>query len=68
MPGLRRPERAEVVNLETGAKVTVSLFSGGAPAGEARLSNAAAEALAIGDVPQRVRITALRREPRLVAP
>lgn len=67
VPGLGRPERAELVNLESGARVSVALFAGGGPATEARLSNAAADALAIGSTPQRVRITALRREPRLIA-
>ena len=67
VPGLRRPERAEIENLATGAKVTVALYSGGASGG-ARLSNAAAEALGIGAEPARVRITAVRREPKLVEP
>lgn len=67
VPGLRRPERAEIENLANGAKVTVALYSGGT-AGEARLSNAAAELLGIDATPERVRITAVRREPRLVAP
>lgn len=67
VPGLRRPERAEIENLETGASVTVALYSGGA-AGEARISTAAAEVLGIGAEPRRVRITAVRREARLVAP
>lgn len=67
VPGLRRAERGEVTNLATGAKVTVALFNG-APAGEARLSNAAAELLGIGSTPTRVRVTVVRREPLLTAP
>lgn len=68
VPGLPRPERAEAVNLATGARVTLALFSG---SGEtvARLSDDAAEALGIapgGRAP--VRVTALRREPRLRDP
>lgn len=68
VPRLRRAERAEVTNLETGAKATVALFAGSVPAGEVRLSNAAAELLGIGSVPVRVRLTAVRREPVLLRP
>lgn len=66
--GLRRAERAEVVNLATGASVKVALFRGRVRAGEARISNAAAALLGIGSDPVQVRITALRREPVLAAP
>ncbi len=67
VPGLRRPERGLVVNLDTGASVTVALFSGNGPATEIRLSNAAAELIGIGADPERVRVTAVRREPVIVA-
>ncbi len=67
VPGLRRPERAEIENIATGAKVTVALYSGGTT-GEARLSNAAAELLGIGAEPKKVRITAVRREAKLIEP
>lgn len=66
VPHLRRAERAEVTNLSTGASATVALFAGSVPAGEVRLSNAAAELLGIGTTPVRVRLTAVRREPVLV--
>lgn len=66
--GLRRAETGRVVNIETGATTTVALFPGRVPAGEARLSNAAAVLIGIGSEPTRVRITAIRREPVLVAP
>lgn len=66
--GVRRAERAEVVNLATGASVKVALFRGRVRAGEARISNAAAALLGIGSDPAQVRITALRREPVLTAP
>ncbi len=64
--GLPRPERGLVVNTATGNKVVVALFS--APpdaASPVRLSNDAADVVGIGDRPTEVRITALRREPRL---
>jgi hypothetical protein len=62
--GLPRPERALVLNTATGAEVVVALFaaSSGPPI---RLSNAAADAIGLADAPQAVRITALRRAPRL---
>ena len=64
--GLKRPERGLVVNNETGKKVVVALFTARKGANPAiRLSNDAAEALGIGDVPATVGITALRREPQL---
>lgn len=66
--GPRRADRALVVNLATGARAEVALFPGPVPAGEARVSNAAAELLGIGAAPVRVRVTVLRREPMLVAP
>ena len=62
--GLPRPERALVVNTATGAEVVVALFA--ASSGPSiRLSNAAADAIGLADAPQAVRITALRRAPRL---
>jgi hypothetical protein len=64
--GLPRPERALVVNTGNRRKVVVALFA--APKGAAipvRLSNAAADALGIGDAPEDVKITALRREPKV---
>lgn len=66
VPGLPRPERAQVVNLSTGAEATVALYTGGA--GSIRLSGAAAEALGIATTPTRVRVTAVRREPRIAPP
>lgn len=66
---LPRAESAVVSNLETGAEVVLALFRG--PPGQGRediwLSAAAAEALGIDGRPRPVRVTALRREPRLVA-
>jgi hypothetical protein len=63
VPGLPRPERALIVNLDTGAEAVVALFAG---RGEAvRLSNEAAEALGIGDEAAGVRVTALRSRPAL---
>ena len=64
--GLPRPERALVVDTDNGRKVVVALFA--APRGAAvqvRLSNDAADALRMGDGPETVRITALRREPKI---
>ena len=62
--GLARPERAQVVNLETGAEAVVALFAG--PRGSAiRLSNEAADALGIEDGPAQVRLTALRSRPSI---
>lgn len=69
VPGLPRPERARVENLATGATTTVALYVGRAnPRGAIRLSGAAAEALGVGAAPVRVRVTALRREPRIAPP
>ncbi len=67
--GLRRPESAVVRNLATGSEVTVALFSG-RPVGDAaaELSAAAADALGIGEAPIRVRVTAVRDEPRVEPP
>jgi hypothetical protein len=62
--GLPRPERARVVNLETGDEAVVALFAG--PAGQPiRLSNAAADALGIGGRAVPVRVTALRSRPAI---
>jgi hypothetical protein len=67
-PGLPRPERARVERLDTGAQVQVALYGGReGPGGAVRLSPAAAEALALGVGPAPVRVTALRREPRIAA-
>jgi hypothetical protein len=68
VPRLPRPERAVIVNLATGASVEAALFAGGRSGSPIRLSGAVAETLGIGADPATVRITALRREPRLVAP
>lgn len=68
VPRLPRPERAKIVNLDTGASVEAALFAGGRAGAPIRLSGAVAETLRIGADPAPVRITALRREPRLVAP
>jgi hypothetical protein len=67
--GLARPERALVRSLETGAEVEVALYSG-APGGGAviRLSPQAADALGVLGPAVPVQVTALRREPRLIAP
>ncbi|MBP7002603.1 hypothetical protein [Amaricoccus sp.] len=66
VPGLARPERARVALAGGEAHVDVALFRGAAGRGGAiRISAAAAEALGVGDGPARVRVTALRREPRL---
>jgi hypothetical protein len=68
VPRLPRPERALIVNAATGASVEAALFAGGRSTAPIRLSGAVAEALGIGADPEPVRITALRREPRIVAP
>lgn len=65
-PGLPRPERARVEHLDTGASIDVSLFSGGGRA--VRLSPQAAAAIGVGADPAPVRVTALRREPRIASP
>lgn len=64
VPDLPRPERALVLNIANGDEVEVALFAGrrGTPV---RLSVEAAEALGIGDDPVNVRITALRRQPKI---
>jgi len=67
VPRLSRPERARIVNVATGAAVDAALFAGGRAGAPIRLSGAVAEALGIGAAPVAVRITALRREPRVVA-
>lgn len=65
-PGLPRPERARVERLDTGAQVQVALYGGRqGPGGAIRLSPAAAEALALDGSRAQVRVTALRREPRI---
>lgn len=61
--GLARPERAEAVNLATGARVTVALYRAGGSGPAIRLSNEAADALGVEEAPVNVRITALRRRP-----
>ena len=67
VPGLPRPERALVVNLDSGDEVVVALFRARSGAG-IRVSSEAAEALGIGATPARVRITALRSEVSLIQP
>ena len=63
VPGLPRPERAEVVNLDTRDRATVALFrSAGATI---RLSNEAADALGIAEGTAPVRVTALRSVPEI---
>ena len=64
--GLKRPERALVENLGNGRTVVVALYSGGR-GGAVTLSAQAAERLAVGDRPARVRVTALRQTPQLDA-
>ena len=64
--GLPRPERAIVVNTHNGRKVVVALFAAPRDASvRVRLSNEAADLLRMGDGPENVRITALRREPKI---
>ena len=63
VPGLPRPERAEIVNLESGDKVTVALFRTGGST--IRVSREAADVLGIGDSPVTVQITALRSVPEI---
>lgn len=60
--GLPRPERAEVVNLATGATVDVALFTTRSGP-DIRLSHEAAAALGISDDTTRVRVTVLRSKP-----
>ncbi len=69
VPGLPRPERGLVVNVATGVGSEAALLGGrGGPGGAFRLSGALALAIGVGDQPARVRVTALRREPRIVPP
>ncbi|MBP7242741.1 hypothetical protein [Amaricoccus sp.] len=66
VPGLSRPERGRVALAGGAAHVDVALFRGGTGRnGAIRISAEAAEALGLGDGAARVRVTALRREPRL---
>jgi hypothetical protein len=65
-PGLPRPERGRIERLDGAASVDVALFAG--RGGALRVSTEAAEALGLGDAAARVRVTALRREPRLAPP
>ncbi len=68
--GLRRPERALVVNEANGKRVTVALFEATrSMQGHAILLSAlAADELGVNDLPIPVRITAVRSEPKLVSP
>lgn len=62
--GLRRPERAEAVNLATGRTVDLALYSAGGSGPVIRLSGEAADALGIATGEAvKVRITALRQQP-----
>lgn len=63
VPGLPRPERAEIVNLDTGDTTVVALFRTGG--GTVRVSNEAADALGIAATPVPVRVTALRSVPEV---
>lgn len=60
--GLPRPERAEIVNVATGATVDVALFTTRSGP-DIRLSNEAVDALGITDDKTRVRVTVLRSKP-----
>jgi hypothetical protein len=61
VPGLPRPERAEIVRLEGRGRAVVALFAERGGAGvPIRLSTEAADLLRIDDTPVRVRVTALR--------
>jgi hypothetical protein len=67
--GLRRPERALVRNVGSGAEVEVALYGGSAGSGAViRLSPQASDILGILESPVQVRVVALRREPRIVRP
>ncbi len=68
VPGLPRPERARIENLGTGATTDVALFAGRGPRGAIRVSAEAAAALGLGATAATVRVTALRREPRIAPP
>ncbi len=63
VPGLTRPERARIVNLDTGDETVVALFAG--RPGPVRLSNEAADALGIDGDRASVRVTALRSRATL---
>ncbi len=65
--GLPRAEQAVVENLGTGAKATISLYSGN-PGGGAtlRLSPQAADLLGVLEDPVEISVTAIRQEPVLV--
>lgn len=63
VPGLPRPERAEIVNLDTDDRATVALFR--ASGTTIRVSNEAADALGIADGEAPVRVTALRSVPEI---
>lgn len=63
VPGLKRPERAEVTNLGNGETVVVALYTGRGTT--VRLSGQAADLLEIGNRPVRIRVTALRQAPRI---
>lgn len=64
---LRRAERARVRMVATGEEVTVPLFAGSTGGAAILLSRAAADELGIGDAPVEVTVTAVRREPLLLA-
>jgi hypothetical protein len=69
LSGLRRPERALVRNLDSGAEVEVALYGGSAGRDAMMsLSPAASDLLGILDEPVPVRVVALRREPQIVQP
>lgn len=63
VPGLPRPERAEIVNLDSGDSATVALFR--ASGTTIRVSNEAADVLGIADEAAPVRVTALRSVPEI---
>jgi hypothetical protein len=63
VPGLPRPERAEIVKLDTGDKAVVALFRTGG--GTIRLSNEAADAVGVTAGPTKVRVTAVRSLPEI---
>ncbi len=62
-PGVTRPERVLVENLETGATAVAALFR--APDGGFQVSEAVADAIGMPDRPARLRITAIRTEARI---
>jgi hypothetical protein len=63
VPGLPRPERAEIVNLDSRNRTTVALFR--ASGTTIRVSNEAADLLGIADGAVPVRVTALRSVPAI---